>query len=69
AVHVAVMRDDRLIIHASGGGQLTETIEDARRDNAYVKQRSLTKVTAYRKGRYGQSYKIIDPFLVKKKGE
>lgn len=69
AVHVAVMKDSDLIIHAAGGGRLTETIEDARRDNAYVKQRSLAKVVAYRKGRYGQTHQIIDPFLVKKKGE
>jgi len=67
AIHVAVMKDSDLIIHAAGGGQLTETIEDAKRDNAYVKQRSLARVVAYRKGRYGQTYKIIDPFLVKKK--
>ncbi len=67
AVHVAVMKDNHLIVHAAGGGQLTETIEDARRDNAYVKQRSLVKVAAYRKGRYGQTHKIIDPFLIKKK--
>jgi len=67
AIHVAVMKNSDLIIHAAGGGQLTETIEDARRDNAYVKQRSLAKVAAYRKGHYGQVHKIIDPFLVKKK--
>ena len=67
AVHVAVMKDNHLLIHAAGGGQLTETIEDARRNNAYVKQRSLEKVAACRKRRYQQIYKIVDPFLIKKK--
>jgi len=67
AIHVAVMKNSSLIIHAAGGGRLTETIKDAKRDNAYVKQRSLAKVAAHRKGRYGQTYKIIDPFLIKKK--
>ncbi len=67
AVHVAVMKDNHLLIHAAGGGQLTETIEDARRNNAYVKQRSFEKVVAYRKRKYQQIYKIIDPFLIKKK--
>jgi len=67
SIHVAVMKDNCLLIHAAGGGQLTETIEDAKRDNAYVKQRSLAKVANYRKRKYGQTYKIIDPFLIKKK--
>jgi len=67
AVHVAVMKDNHLLIHAAGGGQLTETIEDARKNNAYVKQRSLEKVAACRKRRYQQTYKTVDPFLIKKK--
>ena len=67
AVHVAVMKNDRLLIHAAGGGRLTETIEDAKRNNAYVKQRSLEKVADYRKRKHGQTYKTIDPFSIKKK--
>lgn len=67
ALHVAVMKDDSLLIHAAGGGRLTQTIKDAMEHNAYVKQRSLEKVAAIRKRRYGQEYKIVDPFLPKKK--
>jgi len=65
AVHVAVCKDERLIIHAAGGGSLTETIDDAAEQNAYVKQRGLETVAQTRKQRFGQDYRIVDPFLKK----
>jgi cell wall-associated NlpC family hydrolase len=62
AVHVAIMIDNFFLIHAAGGGPNTKTVEDAIRDNAYVKMRSLEEVAEFRKKRYGQDYVIVDPF-------
>jgi cell wall-associated NlpC family hydrolase len=55
-VHVEMMIDDFHTIGASGGGSKTKTIEDAIRQNAFVKMRPLS----YR----GDRYLIADPFKV-----
>lgn len=45
--HVAFMMDDRFVITASGGGSKTLTVQDAIRDNAFIKIRPVD----YRKDR------------------
>ena len=86
AKHVAMMIDDRFLIHAAGGGKPVLKYEDiiakypilvqyppwllqaqireeeARRLNAYVKQRELAAVAAARMRAYTQIYVIVDPF-------
>jgi len=62
AVHVAIMIDNYFLIHAAGGGPGTRTVEDAIRDNAYVKMRMLEEVADFRKEKYGQDHAIVDPF-------
>lgn len=67
AVHVAMMIDKYFLVHAAGGGSKVKTREDAIRLNAYVMMRELRKVAKFRRGHYGQDYKIVDPFEPKKK--
>ena len=55
-IHVEMMVDDPHVVGASGGGSKTRTIEDAIRDNAYVKQRPI--------GYRGDNYLVVDPFKV-----
>ncbi len=55
AIHVGMLVSQDLFISAAGGNKKTKTIEEAIRQNAFVKLRPIT----YR----GQSYKIVDPFL------
>ena len=55
AIHVGMLVSQDLFISAAGGNKKTKTIEEAIRQNAFVKVRPIT----YR----GQSYKIVDPFL------
>lgn len=86
AKHVAMMVDDRFLIHAAGAGKpilkYTTTIvdnpilkkfpdwwvkamireEEARRLNAYVKQRQLGAVATERLRAYTQVYAVVDPF-------
>jgi len=63
AVHVATFIDRHSIIHASGGGSSTLTIEDAMQKDAFIKIRYFDKFATYRKDRFNQKYKIVDPFL------
>ena len=63
ATHVAMMIDNFFLIHAAGGGPKTKTLEDAIRDNAYVKMRELHEIVEFRKKNYDQDYAVIDPFL------
>ena len=67
AVHIAMMIDKHFLIHASGGGSRVKTVSDAIDKNAYVMMRELKKVARFRKDHYGQSYKVADPFKLKKK--
>jgi len=67
AVHVAMMVDKYFLVHASGGGSKVKTVSDAIEKNAYVMMRELHKVAKFRKGHYGQSYKVVDPFEPKRK--
>ncbi len=67
AVHVAMMIGKCFLVHASGGGSQVKTMKDAIDKNAYVMMRELKKVAKFRKGHYGQDYKIVDPFKSKKK--
>jgi len=53
-VHVELMLNNRLAIGASGGGSKTLTVEDAIRDNAFIKIRDIYS----REGIYG----FLDPF-------
>lgn len=62
AKHVAICKDKKFIIHATGGGPSTDTLQDAIKRNAFVKQRSLEKEVETRSSRYGQRHKIVDPF-------
>lgn len=86
AKHVAMMVDERFLIHAAGAGKpilLYENIiikypllqkyppwwvqamireEEARRLNAYVKQRQLGAVATERLRAYTQVYAVVDPF-------
>lgn len=62
AKHVAVCKDENFIIHASGGGPSTDTIQDAVKRNAFVKQRLLKQEGEIRMLKYMQGYKILDPF-------
>lgn len=54
AKHVAMLIDHARIVESAGGGEETESIEDAIIHNAYVRMNPLE----YR----GIDYKIIDPF-------
>jgi len=54
AVHVGVVIHDGLVISSTGGGEETDSEEDAIRHNAFVKMRPLN----YR----GSDYKVVDPF-------
>jgi cell wall-associated NlpC family hydrolase len=54
AKHVEMMIDNEFVIGASGGGSMTQTVEDAIKQNAFVKMRPLR----YR----GINFKIVDPF-------
>jgi len=67
AVHVAMMVEKEFLVHASGGGSKVKTINDAVEKNAYVMMRELRKVAKFRKGHYGQDYKVVDPFEPKRK--
>ena len=67
AVHVGMMVDEHFLVHASGGGSRVKTVSDAIDKNAYVMMRELKKVARHRKQSYGQDYKIVDPFELKKK--
>ena len=67
AVHVGMMVDEHFLVHASGGGSRVKTVSDAIDKNAYVMMREFKKVARYRKQSYGQDYKIVDPFKLKKK--
>lgn len=62
AVHVAIMKNERLIIHAGGGGSKTATLQDAIRQNAFVMMRSLERVAAQRKTLWNQDFRVVDPF-------
>lgn len=62
AVHVAMMKDELFLVHASGGGQNIKNIQDAIRNNAFVKSREFEQVAEFRKKEYAQSYKAVDPF-------
>ena len=66
AVHVAMMINKYFLVHASGGGSQIKTLKDAIDKNAYVMMRELKKVAKFRKDHYGQGYKVVDPFEVKK---
>ena len=67
AVHVAMMLDKHFLVHASGGGSMVKTINDAIDKNAYVMMRELKKVAKFRKSHYGQDYKVVDPFEPRRK--
>ena len=67
AVHVGMMIDKYFLVHASGGGSKVKTVSNAIDKNAYVMMRELRKVAKFRKGHYGQDYKVVDPFELKKK--
>ena len=67
AVHVGMMIDKYFLVHASGGGSKVKTVSDAIDKNAYVMMRELRKVARFRKTHYGQNYKVVDPFELKKK--
>lgn len=54
AIHVMLMIDDMLCLGAAGGGSKTDSIEDAIKQNAFIKVRPVN----YR----GQGYVIVDPF-------
>jgi len=56
-IHVEMMIDDKFCIGASGGGSKTHAVEDAMRDNAFIKMNPIN----YR----GIRYYICDPFLVR----
>jgi len=56
ATHVEMIVDELHCIGASGGDSKTKTVEDAIRQNAFVKMRPVN----YR----GVNYKIVDPFKV-----
>lgn len=86
AKHVAMMTDERFLIHAAGAGRPILKYEDiiikypiltkyppwwvqarireeeARRLNAYVKQRELAAVATARMRAYTQIYVVVDPF-------
>ena len=67
AIHVGMMIDSYFLVHASGGGSKVKTVSDAIDKNAYVMMRELKKAARFRKTHYGQDYKIVDPFELKKK--
>ena len=67
AIHIGMMIDKYFIVHASGGGSKVKTVGDAIDKNAYVMMRELKKVAKHRKQNYGQDYKAVDPFELKKK--
>ena len=56
-IHVEMMIDDKFSIGASGGGAGTQTVDDAMRDNAFIKMNPID----YR----GMRYYICDPFMVR----
>jgi len=56
-VHVEMMIDDKFCIGASGGGSKVNSLDDAIRENAFIKMNPIN----YR----GVQYYICDPFLVK----
>ena len=56
-IHVEMMIDDLFCIGASGGGSKTNAVEDAIRDNAFIKMNPID----YR----GEQHYICDPFLVR----
>ena len=62
-----MMIDKYFLIHASGGGSKVKTVSDAIDKNAYVMMRELRKVARFRKTHYGQDYKAVDPFELKKR--
>jgi len=55
--HVAIALNDTYMIEAAGGDRRTRTVEDAKRDNAYVRERKI----------YGSRIPIgfVDPFFGK----
>jgi len=61
AIHVEMMIDEYHVVGASGGNSRTKTLEDAIRQNAFVKMRPVE----YR----GGNYKIIDPFKEVENGD
>ena len=56
ATHVEMFLDNHHTVGASGGGQATNTLENAIAQNAYIKMRPL--------GYRGSNYVICDPFLI-----
>ncbi|NVM21412.1 MAG: C40 family peptidase [Desulfobacterales bacterium] len=59
AAHVEMMINDCFLIGSSGGSSKTLNRQQAIEQNAFIKMRPL----GYRRG----PYKIVDPFMVKKK--
>ena len=55
--HVEMMIDDKFCIGASGGGSKVNSLDDAVRENAFIKMNPIN----YR----GGQYYICDPFMVK----
>lgn len=60
ATHVAAFINKYQIIHATGGGSSTNTIQEAIRRNAWVKIRSFERTVERRQGY--QTFKLVDPF-------
>jgi len=60
ATHVAIFINTYQIIHATGGGSKTDTLQEAIDKNAYVKIRGFEKTVKDREAR--QTYIIVDPF-------
>jgi cell wall-associated NlpC family hydrolase len=53
--HVAIMVDNEHIVHAAGGGSAVDSLDDAKKFNAYIRKDRVD----YR----GDGYIIVDPFL------
>ena len=65
AVHTGMMRNDFQIVHAAGGGRKTDTLQQAIDSNAFIKPRSLARISSYREAVYSQNTIILDPFILK----
>jgi cell wall-associated NlpC family hydrolase len=55
ATHVELALDEHLTVGAAGGGRATDSVEDAIRQNAFIKVRPIGP-------RGARPWKIVDPF-------
>jgi len=53
--HVAIMVDAEHMVHAAGGGSAIDSLDDAKKFNAYIRKDRV--------GYRGDNYIIVDPFL------